>query len=176
MISAQGTSHESFKIGLSGTTLYQGTQDPTILNTVNDGDVWFNANTGTVQIYNSGTTSWEETAPPVSNPLQEKSLNQPGELIVTTGNSRWYPTNQITLTSVRATVGTAPVGSGVITNVRVNGTSIATPEVAAGGNTSAIIVLNTIVNTGDYVTVDVDQIGSATPGSDLVVNFGYEAN
>lgn len=78
--------------------------------------------------------------------------------------------------SVQAMVGTAPTGSSVIIDVNINGTTIFTeqanrPTIAAGDFTSgAVTVMNvTTLSPGDYLTVDVDQIGSGAPGRDLTV-------
>jgi hypothetical protein len=60
----------------------------------------------------------------------------------------------------------------------VNGTTIFTtqgnrPAIAAASNTSGKVTnmdVTTIAN-GQYVTIDIDQIGSSTAGSDLVVQL-----
>jgi hypothetical protein len=81
-----------------------------------------------------------------------------------------------TVLSVRASVGQAPTGSSIIVDVDINGTTIFTtqanrPTIPAAGNTSGKVTnmdVTTVAN-GDYLTVDVDQVGSTTPGSDLTV-------
>jgi hypothetical protein len=81
-----------------------------------------------------------------------------------------------TIASVRASVGTSPVGASVIIDINVDGTTIFTtqanrPTLAPGTNTTGkVINMNVVtVNDGSYLTVDVDQIGSTAPGSDLTV-------
>lgn len=78
--------------------------------------------------------------------------------------------------SVQAMVGTAPTGSSAIVDVNINGTSIFTeqanrPTILAGEITSGVVTVMdvTALASGDYFTVDVDQIGSVTPGRDLTV-------
>jgi hypothetical protein len=81
--------------------------------------------------------------------------------------------------SVAATVGTAPTGASLIVDVNKNGTTIFTtqanrPTVAISGNASSDAVPDvTAVAAGDYITVDVDQIGSTVAGSDLCVILRY---
>jgi hypothetical protein len=81
-----------------------------------------------------------------------------------------------TLTGVRLAAGTAPVGAAVLVDVNKNGTTVFTtqgnrPTIAdgatSGGPGAAPNV--TTVAAGDKITIDVDQIGSGTAGSDLVV-------
>jgi hypothetical protein len=72
-------------------------------------------------------------------------------------------------------VGTAPTGAAILVDVNKNGTTIFTtqgnrPSIAAGGNASSAAVPDvTSLAAGDFLTVDVDQIGSTVAGSDLTV-------
>lgn len=100
-----------------------------------------------------------------------------GTLTVRTGALR-FPVlgGTYTIEAVRATVGTAPTGAAVIVDVNKNGTTIygtqtnrptiAVTTNAANGGTASV----TSVTTGDYLTVDIDQIGSTVAGADLVVS------
>lgn len=85
---------------------------------------------------------------------------------------------QLTIRAIRATLGTPPVGSSAIFDVHKNGTTIFTtqanrPTVADGANTSGKVTnMNTTTwNDGEFMTVDIDQAGSGTPGADLVVQI-----
>jgi hypothetical protein len=99
-----------------------------------------------------------------------------GTLAVLTGTHRVYNDSGRTWTilSVRASVGTAPTGASVIIDVHKNGTTIFTtqgnrPTIVASGNTSGKVTnMNvTTVADGEYLTVDVDQVGSTITGADL---------
>jgi hypothetical protein len=103
-----------------------------------------------------------------------------GTLAVTVGTFRLY--NDMgatwTISGVRASVGTAPAGASVIVDVNKNGTTIFTtqanrPTIAAGANTSGNVTnMNvTTVAAGEYLTIDIDQIGSTTAGADLTVQI-----
>lgn len=101
-----------------------------------------------------------------------------GTLSVTTGPFRLYNDTGTawTIAGVRASVGTAPAGASVIIDVNKNGTTIFTtqanrPTIAAATNTSGNVTNMdiTTVATGEYLTIDIDQIGTTTIGSDLTV-------
>ena len=102
-----------------------------------------------------------------------------GELSTGTGNVRWYnDTGQpLTLRSVRASVGTSPQGSPVVVDVNVNGSSVwtspaAQPTIPANGVTSGAVTPNTsTIPAGGYLTVDIDAVGSTSPGGDLTVQI-----
>lgn len=98
-----------------------------------------------------------------------------GDLATDTGNHRLPFTSAATLTAVRAMVGTAPTGDDIVVDVNLNGTTIFTtqanrPTIASSANDSGNVTPDvTAVSAGDYLTVDIDQVGSSTPGSNLVV-------
>lgn len=101
-----------------------------------------------------------------------------GTLAVVSGTHRIYNDSGSTWTiqRVRASVGTAPAGSSIIVDVNKNDTTIFTtqanrPSIAAAANTSGSVTnmdVTTVAN-GEYFTVDIDQVGSTTAGSDLTV-------
>jgi len=102
------------------------------------------------------------------------------------GAGRWYnETGKILeLTRVDLRIVTAPTGADLIVDVNKNGTTVFTaqsqrPKIVAAANagtstpnvgTLTVPVLPTLAP-GDYVTVDVDQIGSGVAGSDLFVTI-----
>ena len=103
-----------------------------------------------------------------------------GSLAVSVGTFRLY--NDMgatwTISGVRASVGVAPVGSSIIVDINKNGTTIFTtqanrPAIAAAANTSGNVTNMdvTTVAAGEYLTIDIDQIGSTTAGSDLTVQI-----
>lgn len=98
-----------------------------------------------------------------------------GTVATVSGTSRLYAERAMTITSVRASVGTAPTGASLIVDVNKNGTTIFTnqanrPTIAAGTNSDLANEIDvTALVQGDYLTVDVDQVGSTTAGSNLTV-------
>lgn len=100
-----------------------------------------------------------------------------GAVTVAAGKSRIYVEGNYTIVTVRASVNTAPTGASLICDVSKNGTTIYTtqanrPTIAASGFTATANSPNvTTFVSGDYLTVDVDQIGSTIAGSDLTVTI-----
>lgn len=101
-----------------------------------------------------------------------------GTVAVVAGQLRTYVESSRTVTLVRAAVGTAPTGASIIIDVLKNGASIYgltpanRPTIAAGtymalGGTPD----TTTFVAGDYITVNVVQVGSTIAGSDLTVTI-----
>ena len=69
-----------------------------------------------------------------------------------------------------------PTGANIIVDVHKNGTTIFTtqgkrPEIAAGGYTDESDTPDvTALTKTDYLTMDVDQVGSTITGQDLTVH------
>src|SRR5439155_23771632 len=101
-----------------------------------------------------------------------------GAVSTGTGKARLYNDTGVPLTirAVRASVGTAPTGASLVVDVNKGGTTVFTtqanrPTIAAGANTSGkVTAINvTTLNDGEYVTVDIDQVGSTVAGAVHVV-------
>lgn len=81
----------------------------------------------------------------------------------------------LTILGAWAAVGTAPTGATLIVDVNKNGTTIFTtqsarPTIAISGNSTTLSTpAVTTLADGDYITVDVDQVGSTVAGADLTV-------
>lgn len=128
------------------------------------------------------TTGWYELDSAgverlITHAIEAHDFTASGTLTVRTGVSRLYLEGNYTFDTCRASVGTAPTGAAVIVDVLKNGTTIYTtqsarPQIAvstnsANGNSPAI---STFVS-GDYITVNIAQIGSTVAGADLVVTL-----
>lgn len=105
------------------------------------------------------------------------SFYKSGALSIATGTQLLPVDGTYTIVGTRLTAGTAPAGAAIIVDVNKNGTTIYTtqanrPTIAAGTQTggpgSAPDV--TALSAGDYLSVDIDQVGSGTAGSDLTVS------
>lgn len=102
-------------------------------------------------------------------------FEQPGTLTVVAGRGRFRAPKALTVVSVAASVNTAPTGASILVDLNKNGTTMFTtqadrPSIAAAAFASAEAVpAVTAIAEGDYLTVDVDQVGSSGPGADLVV-------
>lgn len=98
-----------------------------------------------------------------------------GSVAILTGKGRQYFEASYQIDTVRSAVGTQPVGSALIVDVKKNGVSIFTttgdrPTINPGSNTAlGGSMAGAALVAGDFLTVDVVQVGSGTPGSDLTV-------
>jgi hypothetical protein len=106
-----------------------------------------------------------------------ETFSIPGTLTVGTGMARLYFPRACTIINVIASVGTAPTGASVIFDVNKNGTTIFTtqgnrPTITASAfvDTSSVPDVTSIA-AGDYLTVDLDQIGSTVAGADATVSI-----
>lgn len=98
----------------------------------------------------------------------------PGTISTGVGRARFYCPGAATLSHVRASVGGAPTGSDIIVDVNKNGTTVFTnqtsrPKIFAGQTTAVGTPAVTTIAQGDYITVDIDAVGSLFAGSDLTV-------
>ena len=110
----------------------------------------------------------------------------PGTLVVGVGAVRWYAPQSLTISNVIASVGTPSSGASIIFDVN-KGTSASAPvtifttqanrpTIAAAANvdtSSAPDVTSLSPATGDYLTVDIDQVGTTVYGSDAVIQIVY---
>ena len=94
------------------------------------------------------------------------------------GDARWYNREGSTLTIIGAwaSAGIVPTDAAILVDANINGTTIYTtqanrPTVPAGGNGGALSVTPDVTSLaqGDYLTVDIDQVGSTIPGGRLTV-------
>jgi hypothetical protein len=117
-------------------------------------------------------------ADPVIPSLMLPPFTAGGSLSLSTGTSRLPIDSTYSITGVRLMANTAPVGAAVIVDVLKNGSTIFTtpanrPTIAdgahAGGPGPAPDV--TGLAAGDYLTVNIAQVGSTNPGADLVVSI-----
>lgn len=101
----------------------------------------------------------------------------PGTLQAEDGKLRMYNTTggALTISKVHIAVNSAPTGAAIIIDIHKNGTTIFTtqsnrPQIAISGFTgqSTTIEVPSWAD-GDYLQMDVDQIGSTLAGNDLVV-------
>lgn len=108
----------------------------------------------------------------------DKAWSMPGSISLYTGQIRIVNITGRTLTisAVAISCGTSPTGASIIVDINKNGTTIFTtqanrPAIAASGHASGKVTNMDVTSLadGDYITIDVDQIGSTIAGSDLSV-------
>jgi len=105
------------------------------------------------------------------------AFSQAGTLNTKTGASRFYVEDSCVIVGVRVSVGTAPTGASIIVDVNKNGSTVFTtqsnrPTIAVSSNTATASSPDvTSLAAGDYLSVDVDQVGSTVAGADLTVQI-----
>ena len=107
--------------------------------------------------------------------ILEKNYNIPGAVKTSTGTTRWWAPTNLSVASVICSVSTVPTGSALNLAIKKNGTTIETTSILADTATSSKDVSLSIL-AGDYITIDITQVGSTVPGADLVVTFLYFRN
>jgi len=100
-------------------------------------------------------------------------LFQNGTLESMVGDTRWVAPRNLFIKEIRATVGTASTGADLIIRINKNSTILNTVTVNSGALSSTNDGLSYSVSSGDYLTIDITQIGSTVAGSDLNVIITY---
>lgn len=108
-------------------------------------------------------------------------VSRSGNLTVVTGVLEVLMSTSYDLVSIKARVVTPSSGSSIILDVKKNGASIFSnpahrPTITAGGHNSTTTVPTLTFATNDYLSVDIDQVGSGTAGADLVVVIRVREN
>lgn len=104
-------------------------------------------------------------------------MRREGTLTVITGTSRMFNRfdRAFFINEVFCTVEDAPTDSSIIVDVNINDASVfavTKPTIPAGSVTGSSTSLSaTAWAIGDYLTLDIDQIGSGTAGSNLIVQL-----
>jgi len=97
-----------------------------------------------------------------------------GDLEVVTGSLEFAAPGPMTIAEVYSRIKTAPVGQAAIADLNVNGTTAldASKITFPDGDNTPITVTPVVTDLvkNDYLTMDVDQRGTTTPGADLVVH------
>lgn len=104
-----------------------------------------------------------------------------GVLAVSTGVLRIYNItgSTMTISKVFIAVNTAPAGADITVDVNKNGTTIFTnqanrPVITSGSNTGYTVTIDvSAFDDGDYLSMDIDAVGAAPPGSNLTVHVLY---
>jgi hypothetical protein len=100
-----------------------------------------------------------------------------GTVSTGTGNIRIpnYTGGALTISAVYLDINTAPTGTALICDINMGGTTIFTtqsnrPQIADGAysGTATTIEVSSWAN-GQYLTMDLDQVGSTVAGADLTV-------
>ena len=106
-------------------------------------------------------------------------FSRTGSLSPTIGSARFQLPFNATILGVSATVSTAPSGTSIILDLNRNGITLFSnqgnrPQILSGQNSSQEVDPDVVdMNRGDYLTLDIDQVGNVIPGSDLTAIVRY---
>ena len=124
-------------------------------------------------VYSSTLSKWVSTGGSSGGGGTDFAMSFLGTLATRVGTERRYNDTGATrtLSKVRLWVNTAPTGADIIVDVLKNGSSIFTtkPRVVAGANTGTGVPTTTSWADGEYLTINIDQVGSTIAGADLQV-------
>jgi hypothetical protein len=104
---------------------------------------------------------------------QTRTMEYSGSLTTFNGTKRWWINQSFTISRILAFLSIAPTGTSVNLRVNKNGVSEQTISISANSS-SAVASTNIVLVQGDYITVDITQIGSTVAGSDLALIFEYQ--
>lgn len=103
-----------------------------------------------------------------------------GTIAATAGTGRFMMPRAGAIVGVSAAINTAPTGAAVIVDLNRNGATLFStqanrPTVGIGqfATVTAAVPDITTFSAGDFLTVDVDQVGATVAGADLVVQVAY---
>lgn len=106
---------------------------------------------------------------------QVANMYQAGPLVIYNGTLRWYAPFALSISKVIGRLVTAADDT-VTINVLKNGTTAGTINFAASATTSSAYTTGISMATGDYITINVTDIGSiVNPGSNLYLQLLYVA-
>lgn len=100
------------------------------------------------------------------------NMIQEGELEVTTGTVRWYAPYNLVINSIVANLGISADDT-VAATIKKNGESQTTVTFAATTTSGTPATQTISMSSGDYLTVDVDSVGTSVKGEDLYLQFLY---
>jgi hypothetical protein len=173
--------YDSFWIEVGGAAVGGFVVSDTAPTSPVSGMGWFKSDTGQSYVYVS--SAWVEMAGGPTGPIGQstKEWTKTGTLTTTTGSLAFPLPFDGTILGISARVTTAPTGASILLDVNKNGTTIFTtqanrPAIVASALATATEVQNMDITTfvaGDYLTIDIDQIGSTIAGSNLTVVVRY---
>lgn len=132
--------------------------------------------TGVLPVANGGTGA--STFPKPVESFDFVVSDETTDLTTGTAKLTFRMPYAFTITGVRASVNTAPVGSAIIVNIKESNTTIFSTKISidAGQETSTTsatpaVLSDTALADDAEITIDIDQIGSGTPGKGLKVSI-----
>ena len=135
-----------------------------------EGDISYSEDTDSIFIWNGSAWKNTKTSLPTNVAKRFLTLNVSGNLTIPfTGVSRAYPTANIQISSVYASLGN-PSSSNLVFVAKKNGESVGTFTIPANSNRLSSTNTNISLTANDYLTVDISAGANA---SHLKVDFEF---
>ena len=145
-----------------------------------EGDLWLDSDTFELFVYYDN--AWVElnidTGHTHTSPIEIGLAASDETTALTTGAAKvtFRAPCAMTLTAVRASVTTAPVGSTIIVDINEGGNSILSTKLSIDASekssttaASAAVISDSSIADDAEITIDIDQVGSTTAGAGLKV-------
>ncbi len=100
-------------------------------------------------------------------------FNYNEELNVSIGVVKWFPPSQVYLTDATCFVSDAPVGHDISISILKNNIEISTLTISDGEFNSNKVTLSELLLQTDYLTININSVGSITNGSFLNLRITY---
>ena len=130
----------------------------------------------TDQRVNSDISSHRNNSPT----LQDKHFYTTGQIATKTGDLYWQIISAIEIISVQVYFKTPPTGSNAAIYIQKNQATNPSDllfdiTIPSGQSVTQSTESPATLQAGDYIRVDIAQVGTTTPGSDLIVSFKYRS-
>jgi len=124
------------------------------------------------------TMKWSTPSELVTQSLIVAASDETTDLTTGTAKSTFRMPYAFTLSSVRASVTTAPTGSTIIVNIKESGTTILSSRITIDATektsvtaTAQPVISDTALADDAEITVDIDQVGSTVTGTGLKITL-----
>lgn len=94
-----------------------------------------------------------------------------GNASVSNGTRRFYCYTTSTIKTIQVYATVPPQGSATTVRINLNGSPVANVSLSSGSYYTKATNLNIVTVLDDYITIDVTEVGSSDPGSDLTVQL-----
>lgn len=156
------------------------TVSSTVPSSPSEGDLWLDSDTFELFVYYDN--AWVElnidTGHTHTSPIEIGLAVSDETTALTTGTAKvtFRAPCAMTLTAVRASVTTVPVGSTIIVDINEGGNSILSTKLSIDASekssttaASAAVISDSSIADDAEITIDIDQVGSTTAGAGLKV-------
>jgi hypothetical protein len=128
------------------------------------------ANSGDILSYDSTTPGGRKWVLPVSVAIYDKQYTKVGVLVPYTDQAnRFWPSSNVVINNVIARVGTPSVGQDIQVSVCKNQVPQANITIPQSSNTSVTYSSPILANVGEYISININTVGTLVPGADLYI-------